>query len=60
MFCEKVRGKKQNVHCCSLAPHHRFECFEDASPDRHYQMFSAKEETALNKLCEVHKLIKKK
>uniref|UniRef100_A0A3B5KDV0 Extracellular matrix protein 1b n=1 Tax=Takifugu rubripes TaxID=31033 RepID=A0A3B5KDV0_TAKRU len=60
MFCEKIRTKKQKVHCCSLAQHHRFECFQDASPDPHYQMFSAKEELALNKLCEDHKLIKKK
>lgn len=59
MFCEKLIKKKQNVHCCSLAPQDRFECFQDMSPDPDYQMFSAKEELALTKLCEDPKLIKK-
>lgn len=59
MFCEKVRRQKLDVHCCSLASHQRFECFQDGSPDPHYEMFSAKEEQSMSKLCEVHKLLKR-
>lgn len=60
MFCEKQSGKKGEVHCCSKDLDDRFKCFQDASPDPHYNVTSANEELTLMKICEVHKLIKKK
>lgn len=62
MFCEKQSGKKGEVHCCSqdLAADDRFKCFQDASPDPHYNVTPANEDLTLKKICDVHKLFKKK
>ncbi|CAG11891.1 unnamed protein product [Tetraodon nigroviridis] len=61
-FCEKQSGKKRGVQCClqDLAAVDRFKCFQDAAPDPHYNVTSANEGPTLKKVCEVHKLIKKK
>lgn len=62
MFCEKQSGKKRGVQCCSqdVAEVDQFKCFQDAAPDPHYNVTSANDELTLKKICDVHKLMKKK
>lgn len=62
LFCEKQSGKRGDVQCCSqdLSADDRLKCFQDASPDPHYNETVAGEEPTLGKICDVHKLLKKK
>ncbi|XP_070692212.1 extracellular matrix protein 1 [Pempheris klunzingeri] len=60
-FCLGEKGKKVDFHCCSVdRANDRYSCFQDSSPDPHYNTTSTTEDVSLNKICETHKIIKKK
>ncbi|XP_073341238.1 extracellular matrix protein 1 [Pagrus major] len=61
-FCVGENGEQVDFHCCSAAEgeNDRYDCFQSTSPDPHYNMTSPTEELSLNKICDTHKIIKKK
>ncbi|XP_022621925.1 extracellular matrix protein 1-like [Seriola dumerili] len=59
-FCS-VKAGQVDFHCCSsVGENDRYDCFQNISPDPHYNMTSATEELSLNKICDTHKIIKKR
>ncbi|KAM9353408.1 extracellular matrix protein 1 [Symphorus nematophorus] len=61
-FCMGETGEQVDFHCCSTGDgaNDRFSCFQSISPDPHYNMTSATEESSLSKICDTHKIIKKR
>ncbi|XP_038567371.1 extracellular matrix protein 1-like isoform X1 [Micropterus salmoides] len=60
-FCLGENGKEEDFHCCKGGGgNERYNCFQNASPDPHYNMTSANEELSLPKICNTHKMIKNK
>ncbi|XP_068611028.1 extracellular matrix protein 1-like isoform X2 [Brachionichthys hirsutus] len=57
-FCVPEKGQQVDFQCCS--ENDRFNCFQNISPDPHYNMTSAPEELSLSKICDTHKIIKQK
>ncbi|XP_019948980.1 extracellular matrix protein 1 isoform X1 [Paralichthys olivaceus] len=58
-FCSVKKGGKVDFHCCSGEDaNDRLNCFQNISPDPHYNMTS--EELSLNRICDTEKIIKKK
>uniref|UniRef100_A0A3Q3ENI8 Extracellular matrix protein 1b n=1 Tax=Labrus bergylta TaxID=56723 RepID=A0A3Q3ENI8_9LABR len=55
-------GEQVDFHCCSTGgeANDRYSCFQNASPDPHFNMTSATEEVTLQNICDTHKIIKKK
>ncbi|XP_065813925.1 extracellular matrix protein 1 [Labrus bergylta] len=61
-FCLGENGEQVDFHCCSTGgeANDRYSCFQNASPDPHFNMTSATEEVTLQNICDTHKIIKKK
>uniref|UniRef100_A0A3Q4AJU5 Extracellular matrix protein 1b n=1 Tax=Mola mola TaxID=94237 RepID=A0A3Q4AJU5_MOLML len=61
-FCTGENGEQVDFHCCSAGDgeNDQYKCFQDISPDPHYNMTSTNEELSLSKLCDTHKIIKNK
>ncbi|XP_068179440.1 extracellular matrix protein 1-like isoform X2 [Antennarius striatus] len=59
-FCVAEKGKENTFRCCAGVADDRFNCFQHISPDPHYNMTYATEELSLSKICDTHKLIKRK
>ena len=57
-----ARKADVDFHCCSAAEgeNDRYDCFQSTSPDPHYNMTTPTEELSLSKICDTHKIIKKK
>ncbi|XP_041798606.1 extracellular matrix protein 1-like [Chelmon rostratus] len=61
-FCVGENGEQVDFHCCSAGEgeNDRYNCFQSISPNPHYNMTSAAEELSVYKICDTHKIIKKK
>ncbi|XP_029360283.1 extracellular matrix protein 1 [Echeneis naucrates] len=60
-FCSLKTAGQAAFHCClSNEESESFNCFQNISPDPHYNMTSTTQELSLNKICDTHKIIKKK
>ncbi|XP_029307235.1 extracellular matrix protein 1 [Cottoperca gobio] len=60
-FCVNKNGEQVDFHCClGDASDDRYNCFQYISPDPHYNMTSDTEELSLHRICDTHKIIKKK
>ncbi|XP_042345879.1 extracellular matrix protein 1-like [Plectropomus leopardus] len=60
-YCAGENGQEENFHCClGSTANDRHYCFQNISPDPHYNLTSVPEELSLNKICDTHKIIKKK
>ncbi|XP_044065286.1 extracellular matrix protein 1-like isoform X2 [Siniperca chuatsi] len=60
-FCLGENGEKEDYFCCMVHERiRRYNCFQNISPDPHYNMTLAIEELSLHKICDTHKIIKKK
>ncbi|GLD63661.1 extracellular matrix protein 1-like protein [Lates japonicus] len=60
-FCLDTNGGQVDFHCCvGDGENDRYNCFQNISPDPHYNLTSATEEFSLNKICDTHKMIKKR
>ncbi|XP_053182782.1 extracellular matrix protein 1-like [Scomber japonicus] len=60
-FCLHKNSDETSSRCClDNGENDRYDCFQNISPDPHYNMTSATEELSLNKMCDTHKIIKKK
>ncbi|XP_062279085.1 extracellular matrix protein 1-like [Scomber scombrus] len=60
-FCLHKNSDETSSRCClDNGENDRFDCFQNISPDPHYNMTSVTEELSLNKICDTHKIIKKK
>ncbi|XP_071326001.1 extracellular matrix protein 1 [Trachinotus anak] len=60
-FCLVKNAGQEDFLCCSSeGENERYSCFQNMSPDPHYNMTSATEELSLNNICDTHKIIKKK
>ncbi|XP_053289524.1 extracellular matrix protein 1 [Pleuronectes platessa] len=58
-FCSVKKGGESDFHCCVVeGANDKLNCFHNISPDPHYNMTS--EELSLDKICDTHKIIKKK
>ncbi|XP_059195732.1 extracellular matrix protein 1-like [Centropristis striata] len=55
-FCVDETGGQVDFHCCVGE---QYSCFQNISPDPHYNM-SAAEELSLNNICDTHKITKGK
>uniref|UniRef100_A0A8C2Z859 Extracellular matrix protein 1b n=1 Tax=Cyclopterus lumpus TaxID=8103 RepID=A0A8C2Z859_CYCLU len=60
-YCVDENGGQVDFHCClGDVSNDRYNCFQDASPDPHYNMTSATKELSLHNICGTHKIVKKK
>ncbi|XP_054477114.1 extracellular matrix protein 1-like [Anoplopoma fimbria] len=60
-YCVDENGEKVDFPCCLVGESNdRYSCFRNVSDDPHYDMTSATEELSLHKICDTHKIIKKK
>ncbi|KAM4579679.1 uncharacterized protein PAE49_004867 [Odontesthes bonariensis] len=63
-FCVAMNSKHEPVdlHCCFSreSEDDAYSCFQTASPDPQYNMTSAPEELSLDKICDLHNIIKKR
>lgn len=60
-FCLHKSSDQTGSRCCSAdGANDPYDCFQNISPDPHYNMTSTTEELSLNKICDTHKIIKKK
>ncbi|XP_076594270.1 extracellular matrix protein 1 [Chaetodon auriga] len=61
-FCVDENGEQVDFHCCSAGDmkNDRYNCFQSISPSPHYNMTSDTEELSIHKICDTHKIIKKK
>ncbi|XP_074540484.1 extracellular matrix protein 1 isoform X2 [Halichoeres trimaculatus] len=60
-FCRGENGEQVDFHCCSASEaNDRYSCFQNISPDPHFNKTSAAEELSLHSICNTHKIIKKK
>ncbi|KAM8869396.1 extracellular matrix protein 1 isoform 2-T2 [Spinachia spinachia] len=60
-YCVDKDGGQVGFHCCSSnVSDDRYNCFQDVSPDRHYNMTSATEEPSLHNICSIQKILSKK
>ncbi|XP_068592027.1 extracellular matrix protein 1 [Cebidichthys violaceus] len=60
-YCVDKNGGQVDFLCClGEVSIDRYNCFQDASPDPHYNMTSATEELSLHNICDTHKIVKKK
>ncbi|XP_049902211.1 extracellular matrix protein 1-like [Epinephelus moara] len=60
-YCAGENGIKEDFHCCSgSTANDQHSCFQNISPDPHYNMTSATEELSFSRICDTHKIIKKK
>uniref|UniRef100_A0A672Z6E0 Extracellular matrix protein 1b n=1 Tax=Sphaeramia orbicularis TaxID=375764 RepID=A0A672Z6E0_9TELE len=59
-FCTHEKGENVDFHCCAGEGNDRFDCFQNVSPDPHYNKTSANEELSLSNVCDTHKIIMKK
>ncbi|KAG7234208.1 hypothetical protein INR49_005527, partial [Caranx melampygus] len=58
-FCRVQKAGEDGSQCCSSeGENERYTCFQNISPDPHYNVTSATEELSLNKICDTHKIIK--
>ncbi|KAM6936387.1 extracellular matrix protein 1 [Lycodopsis pacificus] len=60
-YCVDKNGGQVDFLCClGDLSIDRYNCFQDASPDPHYNMTAATEELSLHNICDTHKIVKKK
>nr|XP_040021595.1 extracellular matrix protein 1-like isoform X1 [Gasterosteus aculeatus aculeatus] len=60
-YCVDKDGGRVDFRCClSDVSDDRYNCFQEVSPDRHYNMTSAPEELSLHKICDIPKILSKK
>ncbi|KAM3613753.1 uncharacterized protein V6R79_004716 [Siganus canaliculatus] len=61
-FCVGHHGEPGEFKCCAAADgtDDRYNCFQTSSSKSHYNMTSTAEELSLSKICDTHKIIKKK
>ncbi|KAE8288809.1 hypothetical protein D5F01_LYC12685 [Larimichthys crocea] len=59
-FCTVELAQQGDFQCCSMFDEDRYNCFQNTSPHPHYNVTSDTEELSLNKICDTHKIIKKK
>lgn len=58
-FCLAENGGQVNYPCCSEQSD-QYSCFQQMSPDPYYNVTSAPEVLSLSKICDTHKIIKKR
>lgn len=61
MFCRDVNGEQLKYPCC-WEDREQYTCFQQMSPDPDYNMtaIAAAEVLSLSKICDTHKIIKKR
>lgn len=60
-FClQKTSDQAASSCCLGNGANDQYNCFQNMSPDPYYNMTLATEELSLNKVCETHKIIKKR
>ncbi|KAL6109508.1 ecm1 [Pungitius sinensis] len=60
-YCVDKDGGPVDSQCCaSDLSDDRYNCFQEVSPDRHYNTTSAPEELSLDNICVIHKILSKK